>query len=78
MQKNCNRQGFNVRADYSNHARARIGIITNNEDDCISCDSKLGFGTARGRDGGDSNTCGNHCTLFCKTVVKAFDYILVQ
>ena len=78
LQKNCNRQGFNVRGDgrHPNSPDARIGIIANNEDECVTCDSRLGFGTARGL--GDSNTCGNYCPFYCQTAVKAFGYILVQ
>ena len=41
-------EGFNVissSVEYpENGAKARISIISNNEHDCISCDSKIGFG----------------------------------
>ena len=39
LQLNCNKEGFNVLD------KARIGILGNNEDDCITCDSRIGFGT---------------------------------
>ena len=49
--------------------KARIGIIGNNENDCVTCDSTIGFGT-----GGQNNngiTCGNQDQT-------AIGYILVQ
>ena len=52
LQLNCNKEGFN--AVESN--KARIGILGNNENDCKTCDSRIGFGTAGYPD--DTNTCG--------------------
>ena len=53
LQPHCNREGFNV---YGTHdfysARARLGIMGNNENDCDTPDSVLGFGIA-----------GNGCEL---------------
>ena len=78
LQHNCNKEGFNV-VSSSTHSKARIGILGNNENDCISCDSKIGFGT-----GGyprDSNTCGNvagHSPDNEDKNIKAMGYILVQ
>ena len=59
LQKNCNREGFNaVCADDPIYfSKARIGIVANQEDNCKSCDSRIGFGTAGYFD--DENTCGN-------------------
>ena len=37
--------------------KTRIGIMSNNEHDCIGNDSRLGFGTGGYLDPGDS--CGN-------------------
>jgi len=57
LQPNCNRQGFNSICPDNNHSKARIGIVANNQEDCGTCDSRIGFGT-----GGKplvSNTCGN-------------------
>ncbi|XP_032234547.2 uncharacterized protein LOC116616653 [Nematostella vectensis] len=49
LQKNCNMQGFNVNPQPKHGAtipaRARIGIVSNNENDCKSPDSFFGFGT---------------------------------
>ena len=43
LQKHCNREGFNVQFSYR-HLKLRIGIAGNNEDNCDSCDSAIGFG----------------------------------
>ena len=78
LQHNCNREGFNVQSD-AVHSKARIGIISNQENDCNSCDSRIGFGTGGYPDG--SNTCGNlarHDTDNGDKDIKAFGYILVQ
>ena len=42
LQRNCNREGFNV---YRELARARVGIIANQENDCSTPDSFIGLGT---------------------------------
>ena len=70
---NCNRQGFNAECTWKSRSKARIGILGNNEDDCTSCNSRVGFGTGGLND--DSNTCGNHAS---KQNIKAFGYIFVQ
>jgi hypothetical protein len=49
LQPNCNREGFNV--DGGDYQRVRIGIIANQENDCNSPDSRIGFG-------GQNNLCG--------------------
>lgn len=43
LQLECNREGINVGNSY---ARVRIGIIGNNEADCLTPDSRLGIGGA--------------------------------
>ncbi|XP_068742458.1 uncharacterized protein [Montipora capricornis] len=53
LQPNCNREGFN--APCAGH-KVRIGILGNNEKDCSSCDSLMGFGLLSGK------TCGEHGT----------------
>ena len=58
LQLRCNKEGFN--SGCRGICRARIGIVTNNENDCLSCDSRIGFGT--GGQPFDSNTCGNVAT----------------
>ena len=79
LQTNCNKEGFNVRSQRPSNAKARIGILSNNENDCISCDSRIGFGTGGNHD--DTNTCGNEATYSADNGdkhIKAMGYILVQ
>ena len=80
LQTNCNKEGFNA-AGSKGASKARIGILGNNEKDCLSCDSRIGFGTGGSAD--DSNTCGNvaikgHTSDNGAKNIKAMGYILVQ
>ena len=78
LQYNCNKDGFNAVSDYPLSSKARIGIISNNEDACTSCDSRIGFGTGGYHD--DSNSCGNeakHSLDNGEKHIKAMGYILV-
>ena len=75
LQRNCNREGFNVLCG----AKARIGIVANNENSCYTCDSRIGFGTGGVHD--NSNTCGNEAMYSTDNGhkhIKAMGYILVQ
>ena len=81
LQSNCNKEGFNVVCSRGSHSRVRIGIVGNNKDDCISCYSRIGFGTSGIPDG--SNTCGNVADGIWSPDnrdknIKAMGYILVQ
>ena len=79
LQYNCNKEGFNVVCSWSEYSKARIGIVSNNEDGCDSCNSRIGFGTA-GR-AGNLNTCGNEADGSPDNGdkhIKAMGYILVQ
>jgi len=79
LQHNCNNEGFNVVSTSDSKPKARIGILGNNENDCDSCDSRIGFGT--GGDYDDSNTCGNEAMYSLDNGdkhIKAMGYILVQ
>ncbi|KAL9952950.1 hypothetical protein ACROYT_G040283 [Oculina patagonica] len=79
LQTNCNKEGFNAESTRSNHAKARIGIVGNNENDCGSSDSRIGFGAGGAHD--DSNTCGNEAVAGGDNGdkhIKAMGYILVQ
>ena len=69
LQHNCDREGFNVRSNIRHYSKARIGITANNQNNCGSCNSRIGFGTGGKPD--DNNTCGNER-------IKAMGYILVQ
>ena len=75
LQTNCNKEGFNTASGKGYYSRARIGILGNNEKDCATCDSRIGFGTGGSSD--DSNTCGNNGHSNGKKI-KAMGYILVQ
>ena len=59
LQPNCNQEGFNTKWSLSNPAHAlraaRIGILGNKQNDCISCDSRIGFGTGGDPDEHQSN-----------------------
>ena len=55
LQLQCNKEGFNSMC--TSTTKARIGFLGNNAENCINCDSKIGFGTGGYPD--DSNTCGN-------------------
>ena len=78
LQFNCNKEGFNVITD-SYRAKSRIGIFCNQENDCSSPDSRIGFGTGGYPD--DFNTCGNAAAFWPDNgdeSIKAVGYILVQ
>ena len=79
LQLNCNIEGFNARGTQMSFSKARIGFVSNQENDCFSCDSRIGFGTGGNFD--DSNTCGNQATHSADNGdkhIKAMGYILVQ
>lgn len=79
LQQNCNREGFNAVSDLPNSSKARIGIVGNNENDCKTSDSRIGFGTAGYPD--DSNSCGDaakHGGDNGDKLIKAMGVILVQ
>ena len=71
---NCNIEGFNA---VFGGPRARIGILGNNEDDCLTYDSRIGFGLG----GNHGGTCGNEAWFGGDNGVKAIEaigYILVR
>ena len=87
LQNHCNVEGFNVKGEVmgsgnvGRRARARIGIISNDGDHCIGCDSRIGFGTGGAPD--DNNVCGNAANGKRNPDnggknVKGIGYILVQ
>ena len=53
LQSNCNKEGFNAGCSSILFSKARIGIFGNNEGNCNSRDSRIGFGS------GPANPCGN-------------------
>ena len=79
LQDNCDMEGFNAFCDNTWSSKARIGILGNNEDNCGSCDSRIGFGIGGGHD--NSNTCGNENVYgfsWNRRHIEAMGYILVQ
>jgi len=78
LQANFNKEGFNVMCGASSTS-ARIGVISNNENDCGDCDSKIGFGI--GGHPYESNMCGNaakHAADNGDKTIRSMGYILVQ
>ena len=61
LQYDCNKEGFDVVCSHIQTSKARIGIVSNNENKCDSCDSRIGFGT--GGYPNNSNTCGNEAVF---------------
>ena len=79
LQLNCNKEGFNTVCTHNAASKARISIAANEDNDCSSCDSRIGFGTGGYQD--DTNTCGNvaqHGGDNGDKRIKAMGYILVQ
>ena len=76
LQRNCNREGFNV---YDSSIRVRIGVFSNQQNDCNSPNSFIGLGTY---DGGKKNTAGNYAYEYSpdngNTNLKVMGYILVR
>jgi hypothetical protein len=81
LQRGCNREGFNVIKNRQ-FSRARIGILGNQENNCNSPDSRIGFGTGGFRCGvNDGNTAGNEARCNPDNGNKSifvFGYIFAQ
>ena len=87
LQSNCNQEGFsmemkNEQKSYS-HLNVRLGFVANNENDCNSCNSGIGFGISASCGDGypqTDTTCGNVgiCGQLNNLNINAFGYILVQ
>ncbi len=81
LQDYCNYEGFNINlraVGIPNHTYLRLGFVGNNEDDCKSTDSWIGFG-AEYVDAYSSETnlaCGMRNSNYLE--LPAFGYILVQ
>ena len=81
LQYNCSREGFNAMSGKTRNSKARIGILGNNGNGCVNCDSRIGFGTGGKPD--DKNTCGNEALAEWypdngEKHIKGTGYILVQ
>ena len=78
LQHFCKKEGFNAVGGIR-YSKARIGIIGNNEKDCKTCNSRIGFGTGGNPD--KTNSCGNEAKWSPDNGdkhIKAMGYILVQ
>ena len=79
LQDNCNKEGFNVQCSWPGR-KARIGILGNNENECDSCNSVIGFGIKIWQRKGSS---GNIYYIDYKAIninikLKTFGYIFVH
>ena len=85
MQPYCNQQGFNVLGQVG----SRIGLITNDQNDCSSPDSHLGIGgTGQGCAPGDTGeSVGDLCGCSCVDIdgnpaagndIAAFGWVLIR
>ena len=78
LQRNCNREGFNTQGNSKSNAKVRIGIIANEQNECNSPDSRIGFG---GWGLVAEVPCGNvarHGGDNGDQTIRAFGYIFVQ
>lgn len=72
-------EGFNNIGGSSARSKARIGIVANEQNDCVTPDSRIGFETGGLND--DTSTCGNEASAYPDNGVKhikAMGHILVQ
>ena len=78
LQDNCKKEGFNVKCSRSG-LKSRIGFFGNNENDCISCDSVIGFGIEmRDWKWSSGNVYYNMYNENIDVRLKTFGYIFVQ
>ena len=78
LQHNCNKEGFNVQCSLSGR-KARIGILGNNENECRSCNSVIGFGIKITRKGSSGNIYYiDYEDININIKLKTFGHIFVQ
>ena len=75
LQTNCNREGFNVRC--SNLQKSRIGIAGDNQKNCNSCNSGIGFGITRKHFKWSSGNIYYRSNIMHKKM-QSFGFIFVQ
>ena len=80
-QTNCNKEGLNTAGSSKGYSKARIGILGNNQKDCATTDSLIGFGM--GGYQGDAISCGKYAikgytSNIGEKHIKAMGYISVQ
>ncbi|XP_046863631.1 uncharacterized protein LOC124457416 isoform X2 [Xenia sp. Carnegie-2017] len=77
LQQYCDKEGFNVVGEDSNAARVKLGILGNNENDCISTNSFVGFGGSYGCKICGVISCGNFYAWNDDKQVRAMGYIFI-
>ena len=75
LQRYCNREGFNA---YHEYARARLGLIANEQNDCGSPDSFIGLGTHRINQRNAAGNFAMHSADNGDKDLKVMGYILVR
>ncbi len=83
LQENCNYEGFNInltRVDASSHKYLRLGLVGDDQNECESPNSWIGFGTKKGNKKGEEKNlaCGNRGIYPNSAYLRAFGYIFVQ
>lgn len=82
LQKGCLQEGFNAHGNQLNSAGSRIGAIADDQPNCLSPDSFIGFGTTGGTCGVNKNTsCGNEAGCNADNGdkhIQAFGYVFVH
>ena len=79
LQPNCNKEGFNAWCTDRVAFKSRIGIFGNDEQDCVTCKSRIGFGTGWPSTAQFAYSCGNNYVQNgAVRNVQAIGYILVQ
>ena len=79
LQLNCDKEGFNAVCSNLRSSKARIGIISNDKDDCAYCNSRIGFGTGGYPE--KKSSCGNEAKYSPdngEKHIKTMGFILVQ
>ena len=82
MQENCNKEGFNFNKVYKlAYVKVRIGLVGNNEYDCNTPNSCIGFGISARKFGGvvQSTSCGN--LRYCcgqNSDIAAYGFLLIK
>jgi hypothetical protein len=77
LQPHCKKQGFNIVPTDSNRARVRIGILGNDQLDCVSPDSLIGFGADKDHGGPSGNFSRQGGDNGDKTT-RTFGYVMVR
>ncbi|XP_046863898.1 uncharacterized skeletal organic matrix protein 5-like isoform X1 [Xenia sp. Carnegie-2017] len=78
LQQYCDKEGFNVVGQLNVNARVKLGILGNEQNDCITPDSFIGFGGSHECNSCVVNSCGNFVSWSSNDKnVRAMGYIFV-